>query len=172
MEEGGFVMGVMDNFSEPNIITTTVDSLYNWARKSSLFYLVYGIACCAIEMMSAGAARHDMERYGMIPRATPRQSDLMIVAGPVTRKMAPVIKRLYEQMPEPKYVVAMGACAISGGAFRDSYNVVRGVDKIIPVDIYVPGCHPRSEALLYGFLQLQKLIEKDSVIKEAGKIGR
>lgn len=162
-------MGLKISVPGTNIITTTTDFLFNWARKSSLWVLTYGIACCAIELIATGTARYDMERFGMIARASPRQSDLMIVAGPVVKKMVPVIKTLYDQMPEPKYVIAMGVCAVSGGAFRDSYNVVRGADKIIPIDIYVPGCHPRPEALLYGISKLQeKIMQQKNVLGIGG----
>lgn len=138
------------------ILTTTVDKVFEWSRESSLWYMLFGLACCAIEMMAAGAARFDLDRFGMIFRATPRQSDLMIVAGTVTKKMAPRVKRLYEQMSEPRYVIAMGSCANAGGPFADSYAVVKGVDKIIPVDVYIPGCPPRPEALINGIMELRK----------------
>lgn len=155
-------MGVDGHGPQTGVITTTLDALFNWARRSSLWFLSYGIACCAIEMMAASASRFDMERFGVIPRATPRQSDVMIIAGPVVKKMVPVIRTLYAQMAEPRYVIAMGACAISGGLFRDSYNVVRGANKVVPVDIYVPGCNPRPEALLQGFMELQEKIKKEN----------
>lgn len=140
-------------------LLTSTNFLFNWSRSSSLWYMLFGLACCAIEMMSTGAARFDFDRLGLIFRATPRQSDLMIVAGTVTLKMAPRIKLLYDQMPEPRYVIAMGNCAIAGGPFYyDSYSVLKGVDKIIPVDVYVPGCPPRPEGLMNGVLELQKKI--------------
>ena len=140
------------------IVTTTVDKVLTWSRESSLWYMLFGLACCAIEMMAAGAARYDLDRFGMIFRATPRQSDLMIVAGTVTKKMAPRVKLLYEQMSEPRYVISMGSCANSGGPFADSYAVLKGVDKIIPVDVYLPGCPPRPEALIQATLKLRDKI--------------
>jgi NADH-quinone oxidoreductase subunit B len=143
-----------------NIITTTLDSVVNWARKSSIWPMTFGLACCAIEMMATGAAKHDLDRFGIIFRASPRQSDCIIIAGTVTKKMLPVIKTVYEQMPEPKWVVAMGACACSGGIF-DTYSVVQGIDEALPVDVYIPGCPPRPEALLYGLMKLQEKIGKE-----------
>jgi NADH-quinone oxidoreductase subunit B len=155
----------IEHFEHPNIITTTADLIFNWARSHSLFPFTYGLACCAIEMLSSGFARFDIARYGWeVFRPTPRQCDLMIVAGTVNEKMAPVLKRLYDQMSEPKWVVSMGACATSGGPFYDGYNVVNGVDKVVPVDVYIPGCPPRPEALFDGLLQLQKKIQKMSYV--------
>ncbi len=153
------------NASGTNILLTTIDDVINWGRKNSLWPLTFATRCCGIEMMAAGAARHDFARFGMeVYRASPRQADVIVVAGTIVHKMAPVLKRLYDEMSEPKYVVAMGACAISGGPFfLNSYSVVKGVEHVIPVDVYVPGCPPRPEALLYGMLQLQRLIETQTI---------
>ena len=148
----------------PGVFTGTVQSLVNWARSNSIWYLTFGIACCAIEMMATGAPKYDFDRFGMIPRGSPRQSDLMIVAGTVTEKMAPRIKLLYEQMSEPRWVLALGGCASNGGPYHEGYNVVDGVDKIVPVDIYVPGCPPRPEALLHGIVLLQEKILRASAV--------
>jgi NADH-quinone oxidoreductase subunit B len=157
-------MGVIGLGTEGAIVTTRIEQLLNAARSASLWYMLFGLACCAIEMMATGAARYDFDRFGMIFRSSPRQCDLMIVAGTVTKKMAPRVRLLWEQMAEPRYVLAMGGCAVSGGPFYDSYAVVKGVDKIIPVDMYVPGCPPRPEALLQGVLELRRRIA-------AGELG-
>ena len=149
---------LVERFDQDNVVVEKLDTLINWSRANSLWYFQFGLACCAIEMMAAAAPRHDLDRFGAIPRATPRQSDVMIVAGTVTLKMAERVKRLYEQMSDPKYVISMGSCANGGGYYHYSYSVVRGCDRIVPVDIYVPGCPPSAEALLYGILQLQKKI--------------
>ena len=143
---------------------TTIDRLYNWGRRSSVWPMMFGLACCAIEMIAAQASRYDMARFGMeVMRPTPRQSDLMLVSGTVTKKMVPLIVRLYNQMPEPKYVVAMGACASGGGPFKEGYNVVAGIDKFLPVDVYIPGCPPTPQALIYGMIKLQEKIDKQSI---------
>jgi NADH-quinone oxidoreductase subunit B len=146
-----------------NIFFTTLNGIYNWGRRGSMWPMSFGLACCAIEMIGAAASRFDFSRFGMeIMRATPRQADLMIVAGTVTKKMVPQIVRLYNQMAEPKYVLAMGVCAISGGPFKEGYNVVSGIDKFLPVDVYVPGCPPRPEALIQGFMLLhEKVMNED-----------
>ena len=158
-------MGVMEKFNEPNIFTTRWDKLVNWARKNSLWPLQFGLACCAIEMMSTGMAHNDLDRFGAgFFTASPRQADVMIVSGTVSTKMAERMTRLYEQMPEPKWVIAMGACAISGGPFLDGYSVLMGADRVIPVDVYVPGCPPRPEALIFGIMTLQKKIERDQQV--------
>jgi len=143
---------------------TTLDRLYNWGRRSSIWPMMFGLACCAIEMIAAQAARYDLARFGMeVMRPSPRQSDLMIVAGTVTKKMIPSIVRLYNQMPEPKYVVAMGACASGGGPFKEGYNVVAGVDKFVPEDVYIPGCPPTPQALTAGLIRLQQKIDRQSI---------
>lgn len=147
-----------------NVILTTVDDLYNWARMSSLYPLMFGTACCFIEFSAMIGSRFDLERFGMFPRMTPRQADLLITAGTITMKYAPTLVRLYEQMPEPKYVMAMGACTITGGMFSvDSPSAVRGVDKLIPVDVYIPGCPPRPEAIMDAIVKLRKKIGNDSL---------
>jgi NADH-quinone oxidoreductase subunit B len=158
---------------EDNVLLTTVEQAVNWARQSSIWPMTFGVACCAIEMMSAGAGRFDLERFGAGAfRASPRQADLMIVAGTVTMKMASRLRRLYEQMPEPKYVMAMGACTIGGGPyFEYGYHVVKGIDRIIPVDVYVPGCPPRPEALLEAIMRLQDKIEGHRIAKRPGTGG-
>ncbi len=151
--EHNFVLG-------NNIMTASLDKVVNWSRSRSLWPMTFGLACCAIEMMATGAARFDLDRMGVLFRASPRQADVIIIAGTVTHKMLPVIETVYEQMPEPKYVIAMGACASSGGVF-DTYSVLQGIDQALPVDVYIPGCPPRPEGLLYGLIKLQEKIMRE-----------
>lgn len=158
-------MGLETKLAEslPEVLTVQLDAVINWARKSSLWPATFGLACCAIEMMNATSARNDLARFGSeVFRASPRQADVMIVSGRVSRKMAPVLRRIYDQMPEPKWVISMGACATSGGVF-DNYAIVQGVDKIVPVDVYVPGCPPRPEMLIHGVMMLQEKIMKEKL---------
>ncbi len=161
-------MGLLDKrFENENIVITTVEDVLNWARLSSLWMMQFGLACCAIEMMAASASHFDIMRFGIIPRSSPRQADLMIVAGTVTLKMASRVKRLYEQMPDPKYVISMGSCANCGGPYWEhGYHVLKGVDRVIPVDVYVPGCPPRPEALLEGIIKLREKIRRESIVKK------
>jgi len=152
MERDGFVLARLDEVVQA-------------ARTDSLWFMTFGLACCAVEMMHAAMARYDLDRFGIIPRSSPRHSDLMIVAGTLTNKMAPAIRKVYDQMPEPRYVISMGSCANGGGYYHYSYSVVRGCDRIVPVDVYVPGCPPTAEALLYGILQLQAKMKRPQVIQ-------
>ena len=153
------------DFAKNGFVTTSTNNLINWARTGSLHWMTFGLACCAVEMMQTSMPRYDLERFGAAPRASPRQSDVMIVAGTLTNKMAPALRKVYDQMPEPRYVISMGSCANGGGYYHYSDSVVRGCDKIVPVDIYVPGCPPSAEALLYGILQLQKKIRREGSLQ-------
>lgn len=157
---------LVNQIDSDGIVLTTIDKMLNLARANSLFYMTFGLACCGIEMMQTGGPRSDFDRFGAIPRATPRQSDLMLVAGTVTLKMASRVKRLYEQMPDPKYVISMGSCSNSGGLFQSSYSVLNGVDRIIPVDVYLPGCPPRPEALLSALIEVQKKIKNEKYLRK------
>ena len=151
---------------QANVLVTTLDKVYNWSRKSSMWPLLFGLACCAIEMIATAASRYDLARFGMeVMRPSPRQSDLMIVSGTVTKKMLPAIVRIYNQMAEPRYVLSMGACATGGGPFKEGYGVVSGIDKFIPVDVYVPGCPPTPEALIYGLMKVHEKVERQSILQ-------
>ena len=178
MEKRRFRMGLTNNNKElligksafeaavsdvtnKGFVVAKIDKLFTWARTGSLWPMSFGLACCAVEMMHAGASRYDLDRFGLVFRPSPRQSDVMIVAGTLTNKMAPALRKVYDQMPEPRWVISMGSCANGGGYYHYSYSVVRGCDRIVPVDIYVPGCPPSAEALLYGILQLQKKIRRE-----------
>jgi NADH-quinone oxidoreductase subunit B len=153
-----------DELADKGFLVTSTAAAINWARTGSLHWMTFGLACCAVEMMHTSMPRYDLERFGTAPRASPRQSDLMIVAGTLTNKMAPALRKVYDQMPEPRYVISMGSCANGGGYYHFSYSVVRGCDRIVPVDIYVPGCPPTAEALLYGIMQLQRKIRRTGTI--------
>ena len=159
---------VTDELTDKGFVVANMDKLVNWARTGSLWPMTFGLACCAVEMMQAAASRYDMDKFGMLFRPSPRQSDVMIVAGTLCNKMAPALRKVYDQMPEPRYVISMGSCANGGGYYHYSYSVVRGCDRIVPVDVYVPGCPPTAEALLYGVLQLQRKIRRTgTIIKRA-----
>ena len=160
-----FLKYAKEEFADKGFVVTQVDHLVNWARTGSLWWMTFGLACCAVEMMHASMPRYDLDRFGVIPRASPRQSDVMIVAGTLTNKMAPALRKVYDQMAEPRYVISMGSCANGGGYYHYSYSVVRGCDRIVPVDVYVPGCPPTAEALVYGVLQLQKKIRRENKFK-------
>jgi NADH-quinone oxidoreductase subunit B len=160
-----FFEAVNTELGERGFVTTSLDDVINWARTGSLMWMSFGLACCAVEMIHLSMPRFDLERFGMAPRGSPRQSDLMIVAGTLTNKMAPALRKVYDQMPDPRYVVSMGSCANGGGYYHYSYSVVRGCDRVVPVDVYVPGCPPTAEALLYGLLQLQKKIRRTGTIE-------
>jgi NADH-quinone oxidoreductase subunit B len=155
-----YFMRIRDDLSDRGFFTTSAEQLITWARSGSLMWMTFGLACCAVEMMQMSMPRYDAERFGFAPRASPRQSDVIIVAGTLTNKMAPAFRKIYDQMPEPRYVISMGSCANGGGYYHYSYSVVRGCDRVVPVDIYVPGCPPTAEALLYGVLLLQQKIRR------------
>jgi NADH-quinone oxidoreductase subunit B len=157
-----------NELQEKGFILTQVDALMDWARTGSMWPMTFGLACCAVEMIHAYMSRYDLDRFGLVPRPSPRQSDVMIVAGTLTNKMAPALRRVYDQMAEPRWVISMGSCANGGGYYHYSYSVVRGCDRIVPVDIYVPGCPPTAEALVYGILQLQKKIQREGGLRSAG----
>ena len=160
-----FFDGMKNQLADRGFVTAASDDLITWARTGSLMWMTFGLACWAVEMMQASMPRYDLERFGFAPRASPRQSDVMIVAGTLTNKMAPALRKVYDQMPNPRYVISMGSCANGGGYYHYSYAVVRGCDRIVPVDIYVPGCPPTAEALVYGILQLQKKIRREGNIE-------
>lgn len=160
-QQDEYVAQVAAEVTDKGYVLTQVDKLFDWARTGSMWPMTFGLACCAVEMIHAYMSRYDLDRFGIIPRPSPRQSDVMIVAGTLTNKMATALRRVYDQMPEPRWVISMGSCANGGGYYHYSYAVVRGCDRIVPVDIYVPGCPPTAEALVYGILQLQKKIRRE-----------
>jgi NADH-quinone oxidoreductase subunit B len=157
--------GVNSELEKRGFLLANLDKLVNWARTGSLWPMTFGLACCAIEMMHAYVSRYDLDRFGVVPRPSPRQSDVIIVAGTLTNKMAPAFRKVYDQMAEPRYVISMGSCANGGGYYHYSYSVVRGCDRVVPVDVYVPGCPPTAEALVYGILQLQKKIRRTGTLR-------
>lgn len=163
-EQDALLRQVTNDLTDKGFVVAQLDKLVNWARTGSLWPMTFGLACCAVEMMQCYVARYDLDRFGVVPRPSPRQSDVIIVAGTLTNKMAPAFRKVYDQMAEPRYVISMGSCANGGGYYHYSYSVVRGCDRIVPVDIYVPGCPPTAEALLYGILQLQKKIRRTGAL--------
>jgi NADH-quinone oxidoreductase subunit B len=163
-DQDALLAQVVDQFNDKGFVVANLDKVVNWARSGSLWPMTFGLACCAVEMMQAAASRYDMDRLGLVFRPSPRQSDVMIVAGTLCNKMAPALRKVYDQMAEPRWVISMGSCANGGGYYHYSYSVVRGCDRIVPVDIYVPGCPPTAEALMYGILQLQKKIKRTGTI--------
>ena len=164
-EEEARFLQMRADLDQKGFMVAKLDDLTTWARTGSLWWMTFGLACCAVEMIHVNMPRYDLERFGVAPRASPRQSDVMIVAGTLCNKMAPALRTVYDQMPEPKYVISMGSCANGGGYYHYSYSVVRGCDRIVPVDIYVPGCPPTAEALLYGIMQLQRKIRREGTIE-------
>ena len=162
--QDALVKTMADELTDKGFVVANLDKLVNWARTGSLWPMTFGLACCAVEMMHCYMSRYDLDRFGIVPRASPRQSDVMIVAGTLCNKMAPALRKVYDQMAEPRWVISMGSCANGGGYYHYSYSVVRGCDRIVPVDVYVPGCPPTAEALLYGILQLQKKIRRTGTI--------
>src|ERR1700731_1461111 len=162
--QDALLRSVTDEMTDKGFVVASLDALVNWARTGSLWPMTFGLACCAVEMMHAGASRYDQDRFGIIFRPSPRQSDVMIVAGTLVNKMAPALRKVYDQMTEPRWVISMGSCANGGGYYHYSYAVVRGCDRIVPVDVYVPGCPPTAEALLYGIIQLQNKIKRNKAI--------
>ncbi|NVK18161.1 MAG: NADH-quinone oxidoreductase subunit B [Methylocystaceae bacterium] len=163
-DQDELLKAITDEIQDRGFVVAQLDKVVNWARTGSLWPLTFGLACCAVEMMHAYMARYDLDRFGIVPRPSPRQSDVIIVAGTLTNKMAPAFRRVYDQMAEPRYVISMGSCANGGGYYHYSYSVVRGCDRVVPVDIYVPGCPPTAEALVYGILQLQKKIRRTGTL--------
>ena len=163
-EQDDLLRQATGELTDKGFAVANVDKLVNWARTGSLWPMTFGLACCAVEMMHAYVSRYDLDRFGVVPRPSPRQSDVIIVAGTLTNKMAPAFRKVYDQMAEPRYVISMGSCANGGGYYHYSYAVVRGCDRVVPVDVYVPGCPPTAEALLYGILQLQKKIQRTGTL--------
>ena len=163
-EQDEILSRVQDELNERGFVVANVDKVVNWARTGSLWPMTFGLACCAVEMIHAYMSRYDLDRFGVVPRPSPRQSDVIIVAGTLTNKMAPAFRKVYDQMSEPRWVISMGSCANGGGYYHYSYSVVRGCDRIVPVDVYVPGCPPTAEALMYGIMQLQKKIKRTGTL--------
>jgi NADH-quinone oxidoreductase subunit B len=163
-DQDALVKNLTDELADKGFVVAQLDKIVNWARTGSIWPMTFGLACCAVEMIQAYVSRYDLDRFGVVPRGSPRQSDVIIVAGTLTNKMAPAFRKLYDQMAEPRYVISMGSCANGGGYYHYSYSVVRGCDRVVPVDVYVPGCPPTAEALVYGILQLQKKIRRTGTL--------